>query len=426
MVKNNSLFFNLQLLSAEDLHNMSIDDAPKLIDIMKRKQEYYLAMHNAPITQGKGNDKRWTTRVPDPSKSDGRRIIRKPTLEEVQYELIQYYKEQEDLKKEAEKASPITVKKFYPLWVEYVSKRPDVASATIKKYKNDYIRYIQDSEFSHMKITDINTIKLEDFLISTSQNLHLTKKAFGNLFGYMNQMFKYAIRQGIIDKNPCESVDKKMVRAFCNNDKKSTEERILSDKEIKSLLQTLHYQQQESPLYMPNYAIELCLYTGLRVGEVVALKWNCIKNGELYITESEHRISHPDGADTYEIGDTKNKKERRIPISDDLHKLLNRIQALHKENGIISEFIIADANGRIIAPTISKAMYRRGNEAGINAKSIHAIRRTVSSKLNTILPRATVALIMGHTEEVNEEHYDYDTLELETKRNAMDTLLATA
>jgi len=53
------------------------------------------------------------------------------------------------------------------------------------------------------------------------------------------------------------------------------------------------------------------------------------------------------------------------------------------------------------------------------AKSIHALRRTVSYKLNARLPGVTVALIMGHTEEVNKNHYNYDIVELHVKRDAM-------
>ena len=71
-------------------------------------------------------------------------------------------------------------------------------------------------------------------------------------------------------------------------------------------------------------------------------------------------------------------------------------------------------------------MYRRSIEAGIGAKSIHAIRRTVSSNLNKILPQATVALIMGHTEKVNDEHYNYDTLTHKEKLNAMNSLVKNA
>lgn len=50
------------------------------------------------------------------------------------------------------------------------------------------------------------------------------------------------------------------------------------------------------------------------------------------------------------------------------------------------------------------------------------MRRTVSSKLNLKLPSATVALIMGHTEEVNKNHYNYDTVELKVKKETMDQI----
>lgn len=400
---------------------MSPDDVLALIKMNRQK---YLAMHKAPITQGTGVDKRWATSVPDATKASGRRTIRKQTKEEVENELIKIYKEKEDAEKKCKVSAKIKLTDCFLLWIEYAGKRPNIASETLRKYRNDYKRFIQNSEFGKMKVTDIDYIDVEEFLIGEVQRLDLKKKALNNLFGYLKNMFAYAMRQRIIQTNPCDLVDMKNIRPYCNDDCKTASERILSDAEYKALLDRLHARQTEYPLYMADYAIELCMYTGLRVGEVAVLRWDCIKNGELHITQSEHRIDHKDTASTYEVGKTKNKKERRIPISNELHTLLKRIQLLQQENGISSEYIFADTNGRIIAPTISKAMYRRGSEAGIKAKSIHAIRRTVSSNLRKVLPRATVALIMGHTEEVNENHYNYDILTYDEKKQAMNNLVA--
>ena len=55
-------------------------------------------------------------------------------------------------------------------------------------------------------------------------------------------------------------------------------------------------------------------------------------------------------------------------------------------------------------------MTRRCEDANIDVKSIHAIRRTISSHLRTILPIASVASLLGHLEETNEKHYNYDIL----------------
>ncbi|MCM1047215.1 MAG: tyrosine-type recombinase/integrase [Clostridiales bacterium] len=408
--------YEFDLLSTEELFTMSDDDVQEYIHMQRAK---YLKKHTAPITQGTGSDKRWTTRVPDKTKADGRRVIRKPTKEEVENEVIKFYMEQEKSAKRAKISTSITLAALFPIWIEYSANRPNIASETLRKYKNDFKRFVKDSEFGKMKVRAIDYIDVEEFLIAETQRLNLRKRALNNLFGNLKSVFAYAMRQRIIQANPCDLVDMKNVRPYCNNTVKPDTERVPSDADVSALLERIHEHQTEYPLYMADYAIEICVHTGLRVGEVAALKWDCIEDWELLIKESEHRIYLDDGSSTYEIGATKNGKIRRVPINDDLQAVFDRIRSIQKEYNIHSEYIIADTDGRVIAPTISNAMYRRGTEANIDAKSIHALRRRASSKLNVLLPSASVALIMGHTEEVNKRHYNYDIVEQQVKRDAM-------
>lgn len=331
MKKNISTPTTNDLLSIEDLVMMSCDDVQKY---MAKQREKYLSMHTAPITQGKGSDKRWTTRIPDKNKSDGRRVIRKPAKEEAENEVIQFYKEQEISTGKARVFAAITLSALFPLWIDYASERPNIASETLRKYRNDYKRFIADSDFGRMKVKDIDYIDIEEFLIAEIQRLNLKKKALGNLFGYLKSVFAYAMRKRIIRSNPCDLVDLKNVRPYCDNTARASTERVLTDAEISALLHTLHQHQAEYPLYMADYAIEICLHTGLRVGEATALRWDCIANGELHIRQSEHRVDHNDGASTYEIGATKNGKERRIPISDSLQAVFDRIRTLHEGHGL--------------------------------------------------------------------------------------------
>lgn len=419
MEKNISTPPTNDLLSAEDLIMMSYDDVQSY---MATQREKYLSMHTADIKQGEGSDKRWFTYLPIPSGNRNNKLIRKVTQEQIENAVIQFYMEREALKKKARISVAITLSALFLRWIDYTSTRPNIASETLRKYRNDYARFIADSDFGRMKVREIDYINIEEFLIAEIQRLNLKKKALGNLFGYLKSVFAYAMRQRIIQSNPCDLVDLKNVRPYCDNTERPSAERVLSDEELIALLDTLHQHQAEYPLYMADYAIEICIHAGLRVGEVAALRWDCIADGELNIRQSEHRVDHEDSASTYEIGATKNCKERRVPISDGLQAVFDRIKALHEAYGIQSDYIIADTEGRVIAPTISKAMYRRGVEADIHAKSIHALRRTVSSKLNLKLPSATVALIMGHTEEVNKNHYNYDIVESAKKKEAMEDI----
>ena len=75
--------------------------------------------------------------------------------------------------------------------------------------------------------------------------------------------------------------------------------------------------------------------------------------------------------------------------------------------------------------TIPCAMSRRCKDAGIDTRSIHVIRRTVSSHLRTVLPVATVANMLGHLEETNERHYNYDVTTDEVKVNYLKEMYET-
>lgn len=415
------------LLFSTSLGMMCADEDDALIKQMAMTmRDKALSMHKTPITQGKGVDTRWVTQLPDKTKAGGRRTIRKQTKAEVEDVVASYYLTIMAKKKEAKVPIDISIADFFLKWIEYAESRPNIASETLRRYRNDFKRFIAPSDFGKLLVTQVDFIDIEEYLIETVREKSLKHRSLGNLYGYLKCMMEYGIRVRLINENPCFRVDLKNIRPYCDSSCKDDAERVLTDDESTALLKRIHEHQQEYPFYMADYAIEICMYTGLRVGEVVALTWSSINNGELIVNTSEHRVDHKDSASTYELGKTKNGKVRRIPISKELHSVFQRIRNLQEENGIDTNYILFEKGARLIAPTVSKAMYRRGVEANISAKSIHAIRRTVSSKLNALLPRATVALIMGHTEEVNENHYSYDVMELEAKRDAMSRILGNA
>lgn len=71
---------------------------------------------------------------------------------------------------------------------------------------------------------------------------------------------------------------------------------------------------------------------------------------------------------------------------------------------------------------LTDACRRRSKEAGIKRTSIHEIRRTVSSYLNTVLPREAVANMLGHLPTTNERFYDYDISSRLVKVEALEKL----
>ena len=380
------------------------------IEMMKKK---YLSMHTIPITKGQGADGRWHTRLPDG------RMIRRKNKSDVEKEVIQYYR---DLESGRTIDRNITVQEMFLKWIEYKEKNPTLKSETFRKYRNDYSRCLKDTDFGRMKVVRVDYRDIENFLVERTEELGLKSRTVSNLAGYLRNMFNYAVRQKLMDEDPFKGVDlRNNVYPFCIRTMKDDEDRIMTAGEINRLLDRLHEKQADG-YYAPDWAIEICIWTGLRVGEVVALQWSDIRDGQIHVTRSERRICNEDGPDEYEIGDTKNHKSRFVPVGKELQDVLDRLKAAQKKDNVYSMYIIADREGRVNAHRVSNAMRRRSEEAGLKVRSIHAIRRTVSSILNTMYDRATVSKILGHTEEVNMLHYDYDTVKLEQKQSGMDRM----
>lgn len=97
--------------------------------------------------------------------------------------------------------------------------------------------------------------------------------------------------------------------------------------------------------------------------------------------------------------------------------LLKKLRAVQEEYGYLNEFIFANEDGRIHAPVISDCARNKCKQVGIPNKSIHAYRRTFSSRLKCNgLSSTVVSALMGHTEEVNEQYYTYDVTDMQDKQ----------
>lgn len=167
--------------------------------------------------------------------------------------------------------------------------------------------------------------------------------------------------------------------------------------------------------------MEFAILTGCRVGEIAALRWSDIENGLITIKHSEkaHRVKGEDT--TYTIETTKTGKERKLPVTNAISELLNRVEKAELNIGCKSEFVFSNKNGRINAQSISNCIRKKCAQVGINQKNIHACRRTVNSTLRGLgVSTVVVASLMGHTEEVNENSYTYAISGLEAKRNMLE------
>lgn len=378
------------------------------------------SVHHFDIYQAK--DGRWVTYVPDPTRPNGRRDVKRKSKADLYKFLIGFY----GVVANNPNAVNLKFEELFKEWVEYKKQfigvensKKSLSPLTIRRYELDFDRYIDGTDFAKMDMTSITATDIEKFLLKAIAKHKMSDTCANNVIGYFNQAFAYARRSRYLSENPMDLVDKTLLLAGCAvSAPKADQDRILSPKELASLKDVLLKQEELNPGYMPNYAVELAMLTGMRVGELAALKWSCVDDMYIHIDFSEHRLDYKGMPIQYVVGEPKNRKHRVIPITPEIRKLFMKIRAVSPCRD--SEYVFVDENGdRYLGKLIGLAATRRCRNAGIEYGSIHRIRRTVSSLLNQDLPQKVVAELLGHTETVNEMHYNYSVAETSEKVAAL-------
>jgi len=394
---------NLTNLTKELTSGMISEEELREYFEMKLRREM-LAKHPYAIKQGK--DCRWTTYVVDEAKKDGRRQIRKSSEEGMIEFLVTYYQEKE-----------MTFKAMYFDWRRIHDL--GVSENTIYKYETDYKRFFEGTEFEKMKISIIEEEDIQIFLIKAIKEHSLPPKSASRLYWYINQVMTRARKKKWIYCDPLEFLQPKQFYSQCKYNVRTVEEETFSIEEIGRLRNLLEEHSKKNPKYMPNYAVEFAIYTGMRVGEISALKWSDVSSDYILIRDSE--IYNRKSKDYALKGTTKTGKARRFPLTSDLKELLDRVRQIQEEHGYLCEWVFAGENGRIHKNVISSCIKNRCRMLGINERGIKAFRKTLNSILHENGASVSmVASMLGHSEDVNRQHYTYDISNLGQKRNLLE------
>ena len=370
------------------------------------------------------SDGRYVTYIADPRMPNGRRQIRRKSISDLHWFLMDHYSSVE-----SEIVNARTFRDLYDEWIQYKemfvgasNNHKSLSPSTIKRYRREYDEYILPTKLNATLISEITGVSLTKELTGIIAQHHLSESSASNMLGYVKDAFAYAMRSRYLKENPADYLDRKLILSKCSTTPvKNDSERVLTLRELQKLRAAVDVQEAKNPHYIQNYAIELAMMTGMRVGEIAALRWDCIDEDYIYVDFSEHRLDYIDKPSELAIGAPKCGKHRIIPVTDDIRELMSRIQALGhpSEEG----FVFTSKSGvRATGHTIGCAVDRRAAEAGIQKTSIHGIRRTISSMLNQTLDQTAVAAILGHSEQVNERHYHYDTSERDEKLKALSSV----
>ena len=128
---------------------------------------------------------------------------------------------------------------------------------------------------------------------------------------------------------------------------------------------------------------------GLRVGELVALKWeDCFDENHLHVVREEVRNQV---TNQYKVVEhTKINKDRFVVLVPKATQLLQKID----RNG---EYIFIREGSRITARQVAYVLEKYAERQGVSVKSTHKMRKTFASNLNANgVPIDCIRELLGH------------------------------
>ncbi len=242
----------------------------------------------------------------------------------------------------------------------------------INKYIGDYTFEQLTAPFIQAEL--INKLKDDSYSYSTIHKVYVL----------LNECLQYAVDTDKLEKNPCRLVKQPPKKMF-----EKKEIRWLSEDEIKLFKeQAVCKYKTGRDRYIYGLPISLIIYTGLRCGELAALKWSDIdfENKKIYVRNNIVTIYDYEDTEkkTRKVNlqtSTKTSEGRTIPLIKSAEDILNSIKSKYQE--INSDgFIINNSDKMVHVDTISDSYTNIAQTAGIeNPLGIHTLRHTFASLL---------------------------------------------
>lgn len=212
------------------------------------------------------------------------------------------------------------------------------------------------------------------------------------IYGIMYKVINYAWKHGKFKENP----NRKIILPRETNHKIN-----YLDSEGRKVF--FEKMKPESQFYIPSM---LAFYTGMRAGEICGLKW-CnvdLKEKVIYIREAAKQIKNEHNQNIVVIEDTKNHKDRAVPIMPQLAKILREWKRHQHKLGKdkLNDFVVDDRNPRLLCTSYLK-WAGRNKVFGTMEKPItmHGMRHTFATMaVQSHMDIKSLQSILGHSSAV--------------------------
>lgn len=382
---------------------IDIPDIQSIIEMEKHKK----LIENHPYKPWQGKNGNWYVYLPDEKK--GRILKKRATKEGIEDVICDY---------QLTLIENPTLEEIFNEWNDRRRDLKKITKSSHSRMRQTFKRHFQ--EFGKKRIRNISELEIIEFLEEQIPKYHLTSRSFGSLKTIMRGILKRAKRQGYIYWSP-ESMfadldvsDKQFFKSY-----KEDDEQVFDEEEMNRVIEYL-----KTNCDIKNAGILLLFISGMRIGELVALKHEDLDPEEntVKIRRTEIRYCNDNNITVYEVQNYPKTKSglREIVIPSSYQWLIRNLYYSSNNN----EYVFVENGERLMTYHLRRREYAICRKLKIRKKSPHKIRATYDSiLLDSNVDNRTIKDQMGHAEiRTSEIHYHRNRKSINRKREIIDSI----
>ena len=281
----------------------------------------------------------------------------------------------------------MTIKELLFMWLDNYEKER-VKPRTYSRYQS-IIELHLVPEFGDISIENLKRREIQEFLSKKKKEGNLlsgktlSPTSINLMLTVLSMAYEYAIDMEICEDNPCQRLkripeDCKQIEAFTRDEQKKIETYI-KDSDDRRL-----------------FGILLDLYSGMRIGELIALEWQDVDfdKGIIRVNKTAYRDKSRAGKWELCIDKPKTKSsERVIPLPLCIIDLMKKYRMTAK-----SDYVVENKKGERMSIRSYQYIFEKLTEkVGVRKLNYHAIRHTFATRaIECGMDIKTLSEIMGH------------------------------